>query len=155
MTENQPKKKIYEIEIQEEITGKQRPRMNTYTGKAYTPTKTKNYEYLVRQIFVYKYPNYKPIEGRVTMTIIAYFDIPKSTSKKKEAEMLSEEISPTNKTLFRTDKTNAAKQRSYPSFLYFSIKNLIDFIDKLKYFPIFAYYLTIIGKLTVVILWRK
>lgn len=93
MTENQPKKKIYEIEIQEEITGKQRPRMNTYTGKAYTPTKTKNYEYLVRQIFVYKYPNYKPIEGRVTMTIIAYFDIPKSTSKKKEAEMLSGGIS--------------------------------------------------------------
>ena len=97
MTENQQKKKIYEIEIQEEITGKQRPRMNTYTGKAYTPTKTKNYEYLVRQIFVYKYPNYKPIEGRVTMTIIAYFDIPKSTSKKKEAEMLSGAISPTKK----------------------------------------------------------
>ena len=31
------------------------------------------------------------------MTIIAYFDIPKSTSKKKEAEMLSGEVSPTKK----------------------------------------------------------
>ena len=41
----------YEIEINEQITGKARPRMNTYTGRAYTPTKTKNYEYLVRQIF--------------------------------------------------------------------------------------------------------
>lgn len=87
----------YEIEIEESITGKARPRMNTYTGRAYTPTKTKNYEYLVRQIFLYKYPDYKPIEGRVTMTIKAYFEIPKSTSKKKEAEMLSGAISPTKK----------------------------------------------------------
>ena len=48
----------YEIEIPEAITGKARPRMNTYTGGVYTPTKTKNYEYLVRQLFVYKYPDY-------------------------------------------------------------------------------------------------
>lgn len=87
----------YELEIPEAITGKARPRMNTYIGSVYTPTKTKNYEYLVRQLFVYKYPDYKPIEGRVTMTIIAYFDVPKSTSKKKEAEMLCGGISPTKK----------------------------------------------------------
>lgn len=31
----------YEIEIEESITGKARPRMNTYTGRAYTPTKIK------------------------------------------------------------------------------------------------------------------
>ena len=90
-------KRTYEIEIDETITGKQRPRMNTYTGRAYTPTKTKNYEYLVKQTFLNKYPDFKPIEGRVTMTIIAYFDIPKSTSKKKEAEMLCGGISPTKK----------------------------------------------------------
>ena len=89
-------KKTYEIEIDESITGKQRPRMNIYTGKAYTPTKTKNYEYLVKQIFINKYPNFTPIEGRVAMTIIAYFEIPKSTSKKK-AEMICDEISPTKK----------------------------------------------------------
>lgn len=45
-------KRVYELEIQESIIGKQRPRMNTYTGRAYTPTKTKNYEYLVRQICI-------------------------------------------------------------------------------------------------------
>ena len=95
----------YEIEIEESITGKARPRMNTYTGRAYTPTKTKNYEYLVRQIFVYKYPQYKPIEGRVTMTIIAYFEIPKSTSKAKVEEMLENKISPTKK----PDVDNIAK----------------------------------------------
>ena len=87
----------YEIEIFESITGKARPRMNTYTGKAYTPNKTKNYEYLVRQIFTCKYPKFVPITGRVKMTIIAYFEIPKSTSKKKETEILLNKISPTKK----------------------------------------------------------
>lgn len=88
---------IYELEIQESITSKQRPRMNTYTGKAYTPTKTKNYEYLVRQLFVYKYPQFVPIEGKVRMTITAYFELPNKRSKLQEAEMLADIISPTKK----------------------------------------------------------
>ncbi len=89
--------KIYELEIPESITGKQRPRMNTYTGRAYTPNKSKNYEYLVRQLFVYKYPKFEPIVGRVKMSVIAYFELPKSISKQKEAEMLAGIISPTKK----------------------------------------------------------
>ena len=43
------------------------------------------------------YPNFKPIEGRIKVSIIAYFEVPKSTSKKKAAEMLSNNISPTKK----------------------------------------------------------
>ena len=89
--------KIYELEISESITGKQRPRMNTYTGRAYTPNKTKNYEYLVRQLFVYKYPKFEPIVGRVKLSVIAYFELPKNISKQKEAEMLAGTISPTKK----------------------------------------------------------
>lgn len=89
--------KIYELEIPESITGKQRPRMNTYTGRAYTPNKTKNYEYLVRQLFLYKYPKFEPIVGRVKLSVIAYFELPKSISKQKEAEMLAGTISPTKK----------------------------------------------------------
>lgn len=88
---------IYEFEMPGEIVGKARPRMNTRTGRAYTPTNTKMYEYALRQWFIREYPYFKPIETRVKVTIIAYFDIPKSTSKKKEAEMLSESISPTKK----------------------------------------------------------
>lgn len=88
---------FYEFEMPGEIKGKGRPRMNTYTGRAYTPTNTKNYEYCLRQYFVFKYPRFEPIENRVKVTIIAYFDIPKSTSKKKEAEMLNDNISPTKK----------------------------------------------------------
>ena len=85
---------IYEFEMLESIQGKARPRMNTRTGRAYTPTKTKLYEYSLRQWFCMNYPNFKPIEGRVKVSIIAYFEI---TSKKKEAEMLSNNISPTKK----------------------------------------------------------
>lgn len=88
---------IYEFEMLGNIQGKARPRMNTRTGRAYTPTKTKLYEYSLRQWFCRNYPNFKPIEGRVKVAIIAYFEIPKSTSKKKEAEMLSNNISPTKK----------------------------------------------------------
>ncbi len=87
----------YEIQIDESITGKARPRMNTYTGRAYTPTKTKNYEYLTKQIFVFKYPDFEPLENRVSVKITAYFEIPKSISKKKEEAMLQGIISPTKK----------------------------------------------------------
>lgn len=87
----------YEFEMIGEIVGKARPRMNTKYGKTYTPTKTKNYEYLARFYFIEKYPNFKPIEGRVKVEIIAYFEITKSTSKKREAEMLAGNISPTKK----------------------------------------------------------
>lgn len=90
-------KKCFEIEIEESITGKQRPRMNTRTGKTYTPTKSKNYEYLVRYIFVNKYPNVEPIKGKVKMTIIAYYELPKKRSKLQEAEMLAGIIQPTKK----------------------------------------------------------
>lgn len=88
---------IYEFEMIGEPVGKARPRMNTRTGRAYTPTNTKLYEYSLRQWFIREYPQFTPIESRVKVTIIAYFGIPKSTSKKKEAEMLQGNISPTKK----------------------------------------------------------
>ncbi len=88
---------VIELLIEEEITGKARPRMNTKTGKAYTPTKTKNYEYLVRYIFVNKYHDFKPFEKEIHMKITAYFRVPKNVSKLKEAEMLGGIINPTKK----------------------------------------------------------
>jgi len=88
---------IYEFEMIGDIVGKARPRMNTRTGRAYTPTNTKLYEYSLRQSFIIKYPYFKQIESRVKVIIIAYFGITKNTSKKREAEMLQENISPTKK----------------------------------------------------------
>lgn len=88
---------VYEFEVPAKIIGKGRPRLNSYTGQVYTPTRTKDYESLVEQYFLLKYPRYKAIEGRAKVTIIAYFEIPKSTSKVMKEQMLQNKISPTKK----------------------------------------------------------
>ncbi len=88
---------MFEFEIPGEIVGKARPRMNTRTGKAYTPTKTKTYEYLIRQWFLYNYPDFEMTLSSVKITIIAYFNIPKSMSNKKREKMLNNEIRPMKK----------------------------------------------------------
>ena len=88
---------IYEFEVPGKIVGKGRPRLNTYTGIVYTPTKTKDYETLVEQYFLLKYPKFKIIEGRLKVSIIAYFSIPKATKKSDINKMLDNNISPTKK----------------------------------------------------------
>lgn len=87
----------YEFEIPGPVTGKGRPRINTYTCRAYTPNKTKEYEELAKQYFLLKYPRYIPLENRVKVSIIAYFKIPKGTNKANEELMLEGKISPTKK----------------------------------------------------------
>ncbi len=87
----------YEFEVPGKITGKGRPRVNSYTGIVYTPTKTKDYEYLIEQYFLIKYPRFKEIEGRAKVNIIAYFEVPKSTKKSDKENMINNVISPTKK----------------------------------------------------------
>ena len=80
--------------------GKQRPRV-VHRGsfsKAYTPEKTVNYENLVKVMYQ------QAAKGRMfsddamlDVRIIAYYDIPKSTSKKKRRLMLEHKIRPTKK----------------------------------------------------------
>ena len=72
---------IYEFEVPGKVIGKGRPRLNTYTGAVYTPTKTKDYETLVEQYFLLKYPKFKMLEGRNIVSIMAYNTIPISTKK--------------------------------------------------------------------------
>ena len=88
---------IYEFEVPGKVIGKGRPRLNSYTGVVYTPTKTKDYESLVEQYFLLKYPRFKTLEGRIKVSIIAYFSIPKATKKSDINEMLDNNISPTKK----------------------------------------------------------
>lgn len=88
---------IYEFEVPGKIIGKGRPRLNSYTGVVYTPTRTKDYESLVEQYFLLKYPRFKVLEGRIKVNIIAYFSIPKTTKKSDINEMLENNISPTKK----------------------------------------------------------
>ena len=88
---------IYEFEVPGKVIGKGRPRLNSYTGVVYTPTRTKDYESLVEQYFLLKYPRFKALEGRLKVSIIAYFSIPKTTKKADINEMLENNISPTKK----------------------------------------------------------
>lgn len=88
---------IYEFEVPGKIIGKGRPRLNSYTGSVYTPTRTKDYETLVEQYFLLKYPKFKPFEGRVQVEISAFFEIPKSTKKADKELMLENKINPTKK----------------------------------------------------------
>lgn len=88
---------IYEFEVIGDIKGKSRPKVNTYTSQAYTPTSTKDYEMLIKQYFKVKYPRYVPLENRVYVKIVAEFKIPKNTSKKNSESMLNGYISPTKK----------------------------------------------------------
>ena len=88
---------IYEFEVPGKIIGKGRPRLNLYTGVVYTPKRTKDYESLVEQYFLLKYPRFKALEGRIKVSIIAYFSIPKTTKKADINEMLENNISPTKK----------------------------------------------------------
>ena len=88
---------IYEFEVPGKIIGKGRPRLNSYTGVVYTPTRTKDYESLVEQYFLLKYPRFKVLEGRIKVSIIAYFSIPKTKKKADINEMLENNISPTKK----------------------------------------------------------
>lgn len=87
----------YVFEVPGEVVGKERPRVNMYTGRVYTPNKTKDYEYLVQQYFKLKYPNYTMLIGRLKISIIAHLKIPKGTSKIKMQDMLENKISPTKK----------------------------------------------------------
>lgn len=88
---------IYEFEVPGKIIGKGRPRLNSYTGNVYTPTRTKDYETLIEQYFLLKYPRFKMLEGRIKISMIAYFSIPKATKKSMLEDMLEDKISPTKK----------------------------------------------------------
>lgn len=92
------KQKDFEFVIPGEIVGKARPRMNTRTGKAYTPTKSKYYEYLVKKFFFEKYRDSQiSSEEAIRLTINVYMEIPKSVSKTKKNKMLEDEIKPIKK----------------------------------------------------------
>ncbi|NFH34505.1 RusA family crossover junction endodeoxyribonuclease [Clostridium sporogenes] len=84
--------------------GKQRPRFNTKTGKAYTADKTVNYENWVKLCWHQQCKGEK-LTGEIVAFINAYYAIPKSTSKKNKKDMLLGNIRPT----IKPDVDNIAK----------------------------------------------
>ena len=87
----------FEFEVIGDIKGKARPRVNTYTCRAYTPENTKDYEMLIKQYFKLKYPRYVPLENRVSVKIVAQFKVPKTATKKDRALIEEGKLSPTKK----------------------------------------------------------
>lgn len=93
--------------------GKERPKVATRKAndgrvfsKAYTPKKTVIYENQVKteyhnQVGDFKFPDGAELDVR----IMAYYEIPKSTSKKRREMMLKRELRPTKK----PDFDNVAK----------------------------------------------
>lgn len=85
--------------------GKGRPRF-AVRGKfvqAYTPETTASFENLVK--LCWQQSGCEKLEGEITAVICAYFPIPKSTSKKKRAEMAVKHTGCTTK----PDADNIAK----------------------------------------------
>lgn len=96
---------MLEFEIEGRPQGKARPRVNTFTKRAYTPQKTLDYEEQVKQAFIWRYGNIEPLECPLQACIYAIFEVPKSYSKKKRAEILEKEFVYTK----RPDGDNIAK----------------------------------------------
>lgn len=91
--------------IQGKAQAKQRPRFNTHTGRTYTPNKTINYENWVKICYLEKYKDKELMDKTLRVTIRAFLEIPKSTSKKKKQQMLDNEILP----MVKPDTDNIAK----------------------------------------------
>nr|DAN72303.1 MAG TPA: Endodeoxyribonuclease RusA [Caudoviricetes sp.] len=91
--------------IQGKAQAKQRPRFNTHTGRTYTPNKTINYENWVKICYLEKYKDKELMDKPLRVTIRAFLEIPKSTSKKKKQQMLDNEILP----MVKPDTDNIAK----------------------------------------------
>lgn len=115
--------------IQGKVQAKQRPRFN---GKfAYTPRETVAYENWVKTCYLEKYKGQKLLEKPLKVKIIAYYDIPKSTSKKKQKMMLDNEIFPT----IKPDADNIAKSilDSLNGIAYLDDKQVVKLIVE-KYY---------------------
>lgn len=92
--------------------GKQRSRarnIQTKDGRNfninYTPVKTVNYETLIQELFITKYPGFVPLTGAISIDVIAYLSIPVSKSKKQKELMRNGEVLP----VVRPDCDNVQK----------------------------------------------
>ena len=88
------------VTVAGEPVGKGRPRFSSAGSfvRAYTPKKTVSFENLVRIEYGLQTNNYRFLDDdMLDLRIIAYFPIPKSTSKKKREMMLKGKIRPAKK----------------------------------------------------------
>lgn len=77
--------------------GKGRARFVRATGHAFTPEKTRNYESALRVAAGEAMIGRTPIEGPLTVSVVAAFPVPASWSKKKQQAALANLVRPTGK----------------------------------------------------------
>lgn len=69
------------VTVEGTIRGKQRPRFNTKTGRAFTSNQTINYENWIKQCYIEQ--SNKLLQGAIRARIEIYYSVPKSYSKRK------------------------------------------------------------------------
>ena len=69
------------IVVEGTIRGKQRPRFNTKTGRAFTSNQTINYENWIKQCYIEQ--SNKLLQGAIRARIEIYYSVHKSYSKRK------------------------------------------------------------------------
>lgn len=85
------------IELSGEPQGKGRPRFVRATGHAFTPARTRTYESALRFAAQEVMGSAPPLEGPLTVLVMAVFPVPASWSGKKRASALNGTIFPTVK----------------------------------------------------------
>lgn len=86
---------IRTLTIPGEPVAKSRPKVTS--NGTFTPTKTKNYETLVKELYWAEYHGQELLQGPLQMTLTAFFSIPKSVSKKRRQAMLERQEWPTKR----------------------------------------------------------
>ena len=77
--------------------GKQRPRFSRISKTVYTPTKTAKYEKQIAKAYTDAGGKCIPAECYVSVSVSAFFPVPKSYSKKKREDCLERRLRPDKK----------------------------------------------------------
>lgn len=77
--------------------GKQRPRFSRISKTVYTPTKTAKYEKQIAKAYTESGGKCIPAECYVSVSVSAFFPVPKSYSKKKREDCLERRLRPDKK----------------------------------------------------------
>ncbi|PVE25404.1 RusA family crossover junction endodeoxyribonuclease [Microvirga sp. KLBC 81] len=83
------------IRLAGEPVGKGRPRFSTKSGRAFTPSKTRSYEAQLKYAAQQAMGERAPLDGPLSVRVVASFPVPQSFSKKKRELALVHVLRPT------------------------------------------------------------
>lgn len=95
---------LVHFQVEGNPVAKGRPRF-TRKGHTYTPTKTRDYEEVVKDAARHAMGSTEPLEAPVALAVVVFVPIPASWSKKRQEAAKNKDIYPTT----RPDSDNYAK----------------------------------------------